>query len=176
MATLIHLRHDLPHSVLGLLFGVVRSTTTRAIAEIRTLLAERGRAAPDRPDVRLRTMADVFAYAQTEGIELRLDATEIQVRRPPAGRGRRRVRAHCPAESSSGNATATGTPPTASRSNTPWLTTNAGNNERAGPTDATTCPTPTAPSPASSPTAPSPPKNRPRPGQTRLTRYHAPTR
>jgi hypothetical protein len=31
VATLIHLRHDLPHSVLGLLFGVDRSTDTRAI-------------------------------------------------------------------------------------------------------------------------------------------------
>jgi hypothetical protein len=29
----------------------------------------------------------VFAYAQAEGVELRLDATEIQVRRPPASRG-----------------------------------------------------------------------------------------
>jgi len=33
----------------------------------------------------------VFAYAQAEGIELRLDATEVQVRRPPAGRGGRRA-------------------------------------------------------------------------------------
>ncbi|MGC0407609.1 hypothetical protein RKD31_000852 [Streptomyces sp. SAI-163] len=87
VATLIHLRHDLPHSALGLLFGVDRSTTTRAFAEIRTLLAKRGCAVPDRPGLRLRTMADVFAYARAEGIELRLDATEIQVRRPPAGRG-----------------------------------------------------------------------------------------
>ncbi len=91
VATLIHLRHDLPHSVLGLLFGVERSTVTRAIAEIRALLAEPGCAVPDRPGLRLRTKADVFAYAQTEGIELRLDATEIQVCRPPAGRGGRRA-------------------------------------------------------------------------------------
>jgi hypothetical protein len=42
VATLIHLRHDLLHSVLGLLFGVDRSTVTRAIGEVRTLLAERG--------------------------------------------------------------------------------------------------------------------------------------
>ncbi|GGY11093.1 hypothetical protein GCM10010299_13930 [Streptomyces tanashiensis] len=41
--------------------------------------------------MRLRTLTDVFAYAQAEGIELRLDATEIQVRRPPAGRGGRRA-------------------------------------------------------------------------------------
>lgn len=86
VATLIHLRHDLPHSVLGLLFGVDRSTVTRAIAEVRTLLAERGCAVPDRPGLRLRTLTDVFTYAQAEGVELGLDGTEIQVRRPPAGR------------------------------------------------------------------------------------------
>ncbi|MFE2118502.1 transposase family protein [Streptomyces microflavus] len=91
VATLIHLRHDLPHSVLSLLFGVDRSTITRAIAEIRTLLAERGCALPDRPGLRLRTLTDVFAYAQSEGVELRLDATEIQVRRPQANRGGRRA-------------------------------------------------------------------------------------
>ncbi|MFE7359405.1 transposase family protein [Streptomyces sp. NPDC057543] len=91
VATLIHLRHDLPHAALGLLFGVDRSTITRAIGEIRRLLAERGCAVPDRPGLRLRTLADVFAYAQAEGIELRLDATEVQVRRPPAGRGGRRA-------------------------------------------------------------------------------------
>ncbi|AUA17059.1 hypothetical protein CFP59_09252 [Streptomyces malaysiensis subsp. malaysiensis] len=54
LATLIHLRHDLPHSVLGPLFGVDRSTITRAIAEIRTLLAERGCAVPVRPGLRTR--------------------------------------------------------------------------------------------------------------------------
>nr|WP_246561598.1 transposase family protein [Streptomyces roseirectus] len=64
---------------------------TRAIGEIRRLLAERGCAVPDRPGLRLRTLTDVFAHAQAEGIELRLDATEIQVRRPPAGRGGRRA-------------------------------------------------------------------------------------
>ncbi|WP_329027926.1 transposase family protein [Streptomyces sp. NBC_00690] len=91
VATLIHLRHHLPHAALGLLFGVDRSTITRAIGEMRGLLAERGCAVPDRPGLRLRTLADVFAYAQAEGIELRLDATEVQVRRPPAGRGGRRA-------------------------------------------------------------------------------------
>ncbi|MFE5511646.1 transposase family protein [Streptomyces sp. NPDC056529] len=90
-ATLIHLRHDLPHSVLALLFGVDRSTVTRAVGEIRGLLAERGCAVPGRPGIRLRTLADVFAYVQAEGVELRLDATEVQVRRPTAGRGGRRA-------------------------------------------------------------------------------------
>ncbi len=87
VATLIHLRHDLPHSVFALLFGVDRSTVTRDIGEIRRLLAERGCAVPDRPGLRLRTLADVFAYAHAEGVELWLDATEVQVRRPAAGRG-----------------------------------------------------------------------------------------
>nr|WP_244218578.1 transposase family protein [Streptomyces corchorusii] len=68
VATLIHLRHDLPHSVLGLLFGVDRSTVTRAIGEVRTLLAERGCAVPYRPGLRLRTLTDVFAHAQAEGV------------------------------------------------------------------------------------------------------------
>ncbi|MFB7868152.1 transposase family protein [Streptomyces sp. NPDC056069] len=91
VVTLIHLRHDLPHSVLALLSGAGRSTVTRAIGEIRGLLAGRGFAIPDRPGLRLRTLADVFAYAQAEGAEPRLDATEVQVRRPLAGRGVRRA-------------------------------------------------------------------------------------
>ena len=91
VAALIHLRHDLPHVVLGSLFGVDRSTVTRAIGEIRTLLAQRGCAVPERPGLRPRTLADVFAYAQAEGIQLRLDAAEIPVRCPAAGRGGRRA-------------------------------------------------------------------------------------
>lgn len=91
MLTLIHLRHDLPHAVLGLPFGMDRSTVTRAVGRIRTLLAERGRAVPDRPGIPLRTVEDVFAYTQTEGIELRLDATELQARRTRAARGGRRA-------------------------------------------------------------------------------------
>ncbi|GAB7187431.1 DDE superfamily endonuclease [Kitasatospora sp. Ki12] len=90
-ATLIHLRHDLPHAVLALLFGVDRSTISRAVGEVRGLLAARGFAVPDRPGIRLRTPADVFAYAQAEGVVLRLDATEVQVRRPTSHRGGRRA-------------------------------------------------------------------------------------
>jgi len=90
-ATLIHLRHDLPHAVLALIFGVDRSTISRAIGEVRGLLAVRGFAVPGRPGVRLRTLADVFAYAQAEDVVLRLDATEIQVRRPASHRGGRRA-------------------------------------------------------------------------------------
>ncbi len=67
------------------------ATVTRAIGEVRRLLADRGFAVPDRPGLWLRTLEDVFAYAQAEGVELGLDATEIQVRRPAAGRGGRRA-------------------------------------------------------------------------------------
>lgn len=42
VATLIHLRHDLPHAVLAVLFDVDRSTVTRVVGEVRELLAERG--------------------------------------------------------------------------------------------------------------------------------------
>lgn len=91
MATLIHLPNDLPHAVLCHLFGIDRSTFARAIAEVRTFLAERGCAIRDHPDLRLRTLPNVFSYAQAEGIELRLDAIEIRVRRPPAERGGRRA-------------------------------------------------------------------------------------
>ncbi|MFD6952954.1 MULTISPECIES: transposase family protein [unclassified Nocardiopsis] len=71
MATLIHVRHDLPHAVLGLPFGVDRSTISRAVGQIRALSAERGYAVPHRPGVRLRTVEDVFAYARAEGVGLR---------------------------------------------------------------------------------------------------------
>lgn len=91
VVTLIHLRHDLPHAVLGVLSGVDRSAVTRAVGEVRRLPAKRSFAVPDRPGLRLRMLEDVFAYAQAGGIELRLDATEIQVRRPVAGRGGRRA-------------------------------------------------------------------------------------
>jgi hypothetical protein len=58
---------------------------------IRPLLAQRGFAVPERPGIRLRTLADVFACAAAEGVELRLDGTEVQVRRPRAHQpGRRR--------------------------------------------------------------------------------------
>jgi hypothetical protein len=44
-----------------------------------------------RQGIRLRTLADVFAYAAAEGVTLRLDATEIRVRRPRAGRPGRKA-------------------------------------------------------------------------------------
>ncbi|WP_432044170.1 transposase family protein [Streptomyces cadmiisoli] len=86
LVTLVHLRHQLPHAALAELYGLERSTITRAIGEIRPLLAERGFAVPDRPGLRLRTLADVFAYAAAKNVKLRIDGTETQVRRPKAHR------------------------------------------------------------------------------------------
>ncbi|WP_234335343.1 MULTISPECIES: transposase family protein [Streptomyces] len=86
LVTLVVLRLQLPHAVLAERCGVSRPTITRAVHEIRPLLAARGFAVPDRPGLRLRTLADVFAYAGAEGVELRIDGTEVQVRRPRAGR------------------------------------------------------------------------------------------
>ncbi|MGW2588627.1 transposase family protein [Streptomyces virginiae] len=91
LVTLVHLRLQLPHAALAELYGVTRPTVTRAIHEIRPLLARRGFSVPQRPGVRLRTLADVFAYAQAEGVGLRVDGTEVQVRRPRAGRAGRKA-------------------------------------------------------------------------------------
>jgi hypothetical protein len=46
---------------------------------------------PDRPGIRLKTLADVFAYAAAEGVTLRIDGTEVQVRRPRANRAGRKA-------------------------------------------------------------------------------------
>jgi hypothetical protein len=82
IATLVVLRFQLPHGALALLYGVDRATITRAVGQIRPLLAARGFAVPGKPGLRLRTLADVFAYAAAEGVTLRIDGTEVQVRRP----------------------------------------------------------------------------------------------
>src|ERR1700730_3679323 len=63
VATLVILRFQLPHAALALFYKVDRSTITRAVHEIRPLLAARGFAVPASPDLRLLTLADVFAYA-----------------------------------------------------------------------------------------------------------------
>ena len=89
--TLVHLRLQLPHAALAGLYRVDRSTVTRAVGEVRPLLAARGFAVPGRPGLRLRTLADVFAYAAAHGTELRIDGTEVQVRRPQAGKPGRRA-------------------------------------------------------------------------------------
>ncbi|MBA3487977.1 MAG: transposase [Longispora sp.] len=89
--TLIYLRLDLPQVVLGVLFNVDQATVCRAIRQVRPLLAGRGHAVAGRPGVRLKTLADVIAYAAAEGVTLRLDATETQVRRPQPHRVGRRA-------------------------------------------------------------------------------------
>lgn len=91
IVTLVVLRFQLPHAALAAFYQVDRSTITRAVGEIRPLLARRGFAVPDKPGLRLHTLADVFAYAAAEGVELRIDATEVQVRRPKANRPGRRA-------------------------------------------------------------------------------------
>ena len=91
IVTLVCLRFQLPHAALALFYRVDRATITRAVGEIRPLLAARGFAVPGKPGLRLRTLADVFAYAAAEGVELRIDGTEVQVRRPQAGRPGRRA-------------------------------------------------------------------------------------
>jgi hypothetical protein len=91
IVTLVTLRFQLPHAALAELYRVDRSTVTRAVREVRPLLAARGFAVPGRPDLRLRTLADVFAYAAAEGTELRIDGTEVQVRRPRANKPGRRA-------------------------------------------------------------------------------------
>ena len=91
IVTLVYLRHQLPHAALAALYQVGRSTVTRAVHEIRPLLAARGFAVPHHPDLRLRTLADVFAYASSGGVELRIDGTEVQVRRPRASKPGRKA-------------------------------------------------------------------------------------
>lgn len=89
LVTLVVLRFQLPHACLAVVFGVDRATITRAVHQVRPLLAKRGFHTPEGP--RLRTLADVFAYANHHGVQLRVDGTEIQVRRPKADRPGRRA-------------------------------------------------------------------------------------
>ncbi|MFG2146860.1 transposase family protein [Streptomyces sp. NPDC048696] len=91
LVTLVHLRTGLTHKALGVIYEVGSSTIGRAVREIRPLLAERGFAVPESPGLRLRTLEDVFAYADAEGVTLRIDGMETQVRRPQAHRPGRRA-------------------------------------------------------------------------------------
>src|SRR4051812_36891439 len=91
LVTLVHLRLGLPHTALAELYGVDRSTVSAAVREIRPLPAAHGFALPHRPRPRIRTLEDLFAYADIEGVELRIDGTEVQVRRPKAGRPGRKA-------------------------------------------------------------------------------------
>ncbi|MFR9779019.1 transposase family protein [Micromonospora sp. MS34] len=66
-----------------------RSTVSSALRQVRPLLANRGFATPT--GQRLPTLADALAYAGAEGLTVRLDGTEIQVRRRKANQPGRRA-------------------------------------------------------------------------------------
>jgi hypothetical protein len=76
----VNLRHAVTHDVLACWFGVDRSTITRAIGEIRPLLAARGCTVA--AGVRLRTLAEVVDHLGATGQTAIVDGTEIRVRRP----------------------------------------------------------------------------------------------
>jgi hypothetical protein len=57
LVTLVILRFQLPHQALAVLYGVDRATITRAIHEIRPLLAGPGFTVPGQPGLRLRSLA-----------------------------------------------------------------------------------------------------------------------
>ncbi|MEV6575023.1 transposase family protein [Streptomyces sp. NPDC051577] len=84
LATLVRLRHGATHDVLACWFGVDRSTISRAIGEVRPLLATRG--CTIAAGSRLRTLAEVIDHLGTSGRTGIIDGTEIRVRRPAAGR------------------------------------------------------------------------------------------
>ncbi|GGW69775.1 hypothetical protein GCM10010381_63180 [Streptomyces xantholiticus] len=65
-------------------FDVDRSTTTRAIGEVRPLLAQQG--CTIAPGIRLRTLAEVVDHLGKNEKSGIIDGTEIRVRRPAAGR------------------------------------------------------------------------------------------
>ncbi|MGW2588229.1 helix-turn-helix domain-containing protein [Streptomyces virginiae] len=65
LATLVHLRHSVTHDVPACWFGVDRSTVTRAIGEVRPLLAERGCTISQ--GLRLRTLAEVIDHLGISG-------------------------------------------------------------------------------------------------------------
>ncbi|MEW1762475.1 transposase family protein [Streptomyces cyaneofuscatus] len=75
LATLVHLRHGATHDVLACWFGVDRSTITRAIGELRSLLDERG--CTISPGVRLRTLPEVIDHLGASGQTGIVDGTEI---------------------------------------------------------------------------------------------------
>ncbi|MFJ9753246.1 helix-turn-helix domain-containing protein [Streptomyces chartreusis] len=60
LATLVSLRHGTTHDVLACWFGVDRSTITRAIGEVRPLLAQRGCTVA--PGIRLGSLAEVIEH------------------------------------------------------------------------------------------------------------------
>ncbi|WP_436739629.1 hypothetical protein [Streptomyces sp. BBFR102] len=91
LVTLVHLRPGLCRTPLWPSCTGWTAAVSAAIRQVRPLLAARGFAVPDRLGVRLRPLEDVLDYADFEGVDLRIDGTEVQVRRPRAGRPGRKA-------------------------------------------------------------------------------------
>ncbi|WP_313905106.1 MULTISPECIES: transposase family protein [unclassified Streptomyces] len=91
LITLVCLRLHLPHAALAELYGVTRPTVTRAIHEIRPLPARRGLAVPQRPVRGCIPWLASSPMPRPGGADLRVDGTEVQVRRPRAGRAGRKA-------------------------------------------------------------------------------------
>ncbi|MDQ1751307.1 MAG: hypothetical protein QOE71_2363 [Pseudonocardiales bacterium] len=93
---LVHLRTGLTHEALGVIYQAGSSTIGRAIGEIRPRLAERGFAVPQRPGLRLRTLAGVFACAEAENVTVTAAARRLSrveaFRRARCGDGDRQRR------------------------------------------------------------------------------------
>ncbi|MFE5512400.1 transposase family protein [Streptomyces sp. NPDC056529] len=80
LAALVHPRQAVTHDVPAYWFGAVRSIITRAVSEVRPLLAERG--CPAGPGVRLRTPAEVIDQLGVSGQSGIMDGTGTRARRP----------------------------------------------------------------------------------------------
>ena len=78
LVTLVHLRAALTREALGV-------TCQAGPPQSAGQSARSGRCWPGLR-LRLRTLADVFTYAQAENVTLRIDGAGTQVRRPKAGR------------------------------------------------------------------------------------------
>jgi hypothetical protein len=83
LATLVHLRHGVTHDVLACWYGADRSTITRAVNEVRPLLAERG--CPVSPDVRLRSLAEAVDHLGASGKTARGPGRSVTPLEPTAG-------------------------------------------------------------------------------------------
>ncbi|MFD9209815.1 transposase family protein [Streptomyces sioyaensis] len=81
LATLAHLRHRTTHDVLACWFGVDRATITRAVGEVRPLLAERG--CTINPGMRLRAFAEVVDHPGTSR-KLTVPLPQLQQQRDTA--------------------------------------------------------------------------------------------
>ena len=68
LATLLHRHLALPYPLLAQLLGVNRTTISRAIQQTRPLLNQHGPATAEPPAARLHTLADIAAYAASQGI------------------------------------------------------------------------------------------------------------